>query len=504
MKHLNKLTIMAAVLFLTAGCVTTESGRWTDSRWNCTLAGAAAGGAIGATDDSDAAATGALIGGAVGAIFCGNRDSDGDGVKDGRDKCPGTPPGTAVDEFGCALDDDGDGVPNSEDRCPGTPAGVKVDATGCEPDSDGDGVPDRLDKCPNTPAGAKVDANGCELDSDGDGVVDSRDRCPGTAPGTPVDNEGCDLDTAYRLEGVTFEFDSARLTAGAKERLDDAVEILKRHSDLAVEIAGHTDSVGSAEYNQGLSQRRADSVRDYLVGKGANPAMLKTRGYGESEPVADNSTAAGRAQNRRVEFRHQGSTSAWPMTYLILGVLLWSVLHIVPAVPLPLRGRLVARTDLVVYKGAFSVLMVCAIGLMIFGWKSSSTELIFRPPRWGAGLAFWLMLAASVMLFAPYLRSNVSRLVRHPQLLGLVCACVGHVIASGQLRSLVLFGGIGAWSAIEIALLNRRDGPWTRPAPVPHAQDFRLGLVGLAFFLLFLFTHELLFGASPLPHWFGL
>lgn len=192
------------------------------------------------------------------------------------------------------------------------------------------------------------------------------------------------------------------------------------------------------------------------------------------------------------------------MTYLILGVVLWSVLHIVPAVPLSLRSRLVARTDLVVYKGVFSLLMAGAVGLMIFGWKNSTPELAFRPPRWGAGVAFWLMLAASVMLFAPYLRSNVSRLVRHPQLLGVLFACAGHLIASGQVRSLVLFGGIGAWSALEIALLNRRDGPWSRPEPVPHAQDFRLGLVGLAFFLLFLFTHELLFGASPLPHWFGL
>ena len=191
------------------------------------------------------------------------------------------------------------------------------------------------------------------------------------------------------------------------------------------------------------------------------------------------------------------------MIYLILGVVLWSVLHFVPAAP-SLRSRLIASADLVVYKGVFSVLMAGAIGLMIFGWKNSAPELAFRSPGWGAGLAFWLMLAASVMLFAPYLRSNVSRLVRHPQLLGLLCACVGHVIASGQFRSLVLFGGIGAWSAIEIVLLNRRDGPWIRPGPVPHAQDFRLGLVGLAFFVLFLFTHELLFGASPLPHWFGL
>ena len=102
-------------------------------------------------------------------------DTDGDGVADDTDKCPGTPAGTAVDSSGCPLpqDDDGDGVTNDIDKCPGTPAGAKVDASGCELDSDGDGVGDSRDQCPNTPAGAKVDDKGCELDGDGDGIVDS-------------------------------------------------------------------------------------------------------------------------------------------------------------------------------------------------------------------------------------------------------------------------------------------------------------------------------------------
>jgi OOP family OmpA-OmpF porin len=104
---------------------------------------------------------------------------------------------------------------------------------------------------------------------------------------------------------VNFEFDSARLTAEAEGRLDDAMKILERHPELVVEIAGHTDSTGAAEYNQGLSERRAKAVRDYLVGKGADPANLTARGYGESKPVADNATSEGRAQNRRVEFRQQ-------------------------------------------------------------------------------------------------------------------------------------------------------------------------------------------------------
>jgi OOP family OmpA-OmpF porin len=302
-----KLSRIALLLFIaafTAACSSTGGKQFTSSRTNCALLGGALGGGAGAFDDSETAVIGALAGAAIGAIFCGAPDTDGDGVKDPNDRCPGTPAGAPVDEFGCEFDDDGDGVVNSEDRCPNTPPGVAVDSTGCERDDDGDGVPNSKDQCPGTPAGATVDAKGC-ADTDGDGVYDYRDQCPNTAPGVAVDNRGCDLAAEYRLEGVNFEFDSARLTSEAKARLDSDVQILLRHSDLKVEIAGHTDSVGAASYNESLSLRRAESVRDYLVGKGAKAANLTVRGYGESNPVASNDTEAGRAQNRRVEFRQK-------------------------------------------------------------------------------------------------------------------------------------------------------------------------------------------------------
>src|SRR5207302_4573752 len=93
------------------------------------------------------------------------KDSDGDGVPDNKDACPGTPAGAVVDPRGCPLDADQDGVPDGLDRCPGTPAGAHVDATGCPTDGDADGVFDGIDQCPNTPAGAQVDANGCPTDA---------------------------------------------------------------------------------------------------------------------------------------------------------------------------------------------------------------------------------------------------------------------------------------------------------------------------------------------------
>ena len=103
---------------------------------------------------------------------------------------------------------------------------------------------------------------------------------------------------------MNFEFDSARLTADSTASLNEAVKILKRHSDLKVEIAGHTDSVGNDDYNMGLSKRRAQAVADYLIANGANAANIVVKGYGETDPVADNGTSEGRAANRRVELRH--------------------------------------------------------------------------------------------------------------------------------------------------------------------------------------------------------
>jgi OOP family OmpA-OmpF porin len=301
-----KLGAVSIVLTLFLSACASGPGKtgWYDQWGACAAAGAAGGVAVGATDDFDSSLYGAAGGFIIGGAVCAMQDTDEDGVKNYKDDCPGTPAGGIVDARGCELDSDGDGVVDRLDECPGTPAGAVVDERGCEPDSDGDGVPDSRDRCPGTPAGAKVDENGCELDSDGDGVVDSMDKCPNTPAGTPVDKFGCELAQDYKLEGVNFEFDSAILTADSKTTLEAALVIMKRNADDKIEIAGHTDSQGAADYNQGLSERRAQAVADYLIANGANGNNISVKGYGESQPVADNATEAGRAANRRVELRH--------------------------------------------------------------------------------------------------------------------------------------------------------------------------------------------------------
>lgn len=206
-------------------------------------------------------------------------------------------------------DADNDGVNDERDQCPNTPAGAQVDANGCELDSDNDGVANSRDDCPNTPAGAEVNSRGCELDSDNDGVVNSKDQCPGTQAGVEVDERGCEGVTerieTFTLE-VQFPFNSDTIGDKYDSELSRVADFLKEHPETTVEVAGHTDSVGPAEYNQQLSQRRAQSVADRLTDVlGVDPERVSATGYGESQPVADNSTEAGRADNRRVEARIQ-------------------------------------------------------------------------------------------------------------------------------------------------------------------------------------------------------
>jgi OOP family OmpA-OmpF porin len=176
-------------------------------------------------------------------------------------------------------------------------------------DSDNDGVPDNRDQCPGTPAGAQVDSRGCELDSDNDGVVNSKDQCPNTTAGAMVDATGCEgiTETVETIElRVQFPTNSSVIDATYDEEIRRVADFMDEYPETTVEIAGHTDSIGEADYNQFLSQRRAESVASRLTGPlGVEPDRVTAVGYGEAEPVASNDDAAGRAQNRRVEARIQ-------------------------------------------------------------------------------------------------------------------------------------------------------------------------------------------------------
>ena len=244
------------------------------------------------------------------------KDSDGDGVFDGLDKCEGTPKGAKVDKTGCPTDADGDGVADGIDVCPDTPKGAKVDALGCPMDSDGDGVFDGLDACEHTPKGAVVDAKGCPVDSDGDGVADGLDQCPATPAGLKVDSNGCPIEVSeketqlldtgmIRLQDINFDVGKATIKAESFTVLDEVAAILLQYPMLTLEISGHTDNTGTKVKNVALSEARAKAVLGYLSQKfpTLDASHFTTVGYGPELPIAPNSSALGRAKNRRVEFK---------------------------------------------------------------------------------------------------------------------------------------------------------------------------------------------------------
>lgn len=201
------------------------------------------------------------------------KDGDKDGVLDENDSCLDTPEGIAVDNKGCGLDSDKDGVLDSNDLCMETAEGVEVDSTGCELDKDDDGVADYLDMCPNTDIGAKVNEKGCLL-----------------VPKTET----------IKL-AINFANNSAEVPASSLNEIQEVAEFMKRNGNTTVSIEGYTDSRGNAAYNITLSQKRADSVMKVLVDELDIPEERVTAvGYGAENPIADNATAAGRIENRRV------------------------------------------------------------------------------------------------------------------------------------------------------------------------------------------------------------
>ena len=151
-----------------------------------------------------------------------------------------------------------------------------------------------------------------DLDDDGDGVNNCNDKCPGSQAGQAIGPDGCPVPLTIDLKGVNFDFDKDELRPDAVAILDEAISILGKYPQLRVEVAGHTDSVGTDEYNQALSDRRARAVYDYLTGHQIDAARLSgPTGYGESRPIAPNTNEdgsdnpEGRARNRRTELNVQ-------------------------------------------------------------------------------------------------------------------------------------------------------------------------------------------------------
>ena len=244
-------------------------------------------------------------------------DTDGDGILDPDDSCPRVPEDKDgfKDEDGCPDEDnDADGLADRVDQCRDIPEDRDAfeDDDGCpDPDNDKDGFADKVDKCPMDPEDKDgfEDDDGCpDTDNDKDGILDKDDKCP-NEHGVPPD--GCPkkythvVVTEKKIElkqTVFFDTNKATIKPVSFALLNDVAAALADNPKIKVEIQGHTDSQGNDAFNLKLSQKRAESVRAYVAGRGIDKGRMVPRGYGEDVPIADNRTVDGRGQNRRVEF----------------------------------------------------------------------------------------------------------------------------------------------------------------------------------------------------------
>ena len=187
------------------------------------------------------------------------------------------------------------------------------------------------------------------------------------------------------------------------------------------------------------------------------------------------------------------------MALLVSGLLVWWVVHLFPAVATEARARLINKFGLGSYKGCFALLIVISIILMVSGWRSIEPVDIYLPPAWGRHLTYILVLLTFILFVAAKRKTNIKRILRHPQLIGLVLWSIGHLLSNGDNRSLVLFIGLGVWAILEIAMINRRTGEWVKPEPVPVQSDVITVVLGLILFALLFWAHPYLAGVRLMP-----
>ncbi|PLW69265.1 NnrU family protein [Pseudohalioglobus lutimaris] len=185
------------------------------------------------------------------------------------------------------------------------------------------------------------------------------------------------------------------------------------------------------------------------------------------------------------------------MALLITGILLWSLVHLIPAIAQPLKQSLLGKLGENGYKGLFSLLLIGAILMIVFGWRSiDQPTYLYTLPLWTRHLGMLLVLVAFILFVASGMPTRIKQVLRHPQLTGVAIWAGAHLLMNGDGRSLVLFGGMGIWALLEIVLINRREGAWVK-ADIPGiGQEVKILVISLVVFLAVMFAHPWLAGVA--------
>lgn len=187
------------------------------------------------------------------------------------------------------------------------------------------------------------------------------------------------------------------------------------------------------------------------------------------------------------------------MIWLVSGITLWAIMHFIPAGLPGFRKQLITIAGEKRYKGSFALLVLTALVMIVVGWRSTVPVVLYAPPAWGPNVTLLLMFISVVLFGAANSKTNIKRVIRHPQLNGMLFWSLGHIVSNGDIRSLILFGGLGAWALVQIALINHRDGEWIKPERANLKNEAIGATIGVVVFLVLIALHPYFAGVSPLP-----
>ncbi len=184
------------------------------------------------------------------------------------------------------------------------------------------------------------------------------------------------------------------------------------------------------------------------------------------------------------------------MAMLIAGVVIWCAVHLMPSVLPTARTALTLKLGEGPYKGLFALSILAGIVLIVLGWRSTVPNLVYLPPAWGYTAVKALMLPALILMAGASMKTNLKRFIRHPQLTGVIVWAIAHLLANGDIRSVILFGGLGLWALLEIVLISRREGSWQRPGAVPLVGELKPVVAGVVAYAALMWLHPYLFGVA--------
>lgn len=182
------------------------------------------------------------------------------------------------------------------------------------------------------------------------------------------------------------------------------------------------------------------------------------------------------------------------MTLLLLGLFVWYAFHLLPSAGIGIRRKIVVKIGLIPYKAVFALVIISSVVMMVFGWRAMVPQHLYVPPEWGRSLTLFLVLVTFILFVAAQMKTNIKRVLRHPQLYGLLLWCIGHLLANGDSRSVLLFGWMFFWGISEVFFINRRDGEWKKPEAVPVKYDIIVLVMGIVLYAVMVAAHPYLSG----------